>query len=119
PCAAVIDNQKGYYTKLHVKDLDAKDLKTLDEIRFATFAIELGDGKPVRLALDAKSAAAVPVLLKSFDGYARMALDMLHDDSAAAAKANETESETDKLMKKLTTELVHSRQVHTHGSHVE
>jgi len=115
PFALVLDNHEGHYTKLHEKDIDAKDRKTLDEIAFATFAIELGDGKPVRLAVDAKSATAVPTLQKVFDGYARLALDKIHEEMAAAGK----QGKYDKLVIKLATELVQSRRVERHGAHIE
>jgi beta-lactamase regulating signal transducer with metallopeptidase domain len=119
PFVAVIDNHKGHYTKLHQKDLDAKDLKTLDEIRFAALAIELGDGKPVCLSVDAKSNAAVPMLLKAFEGYAHLALDAIREEKAHADKHEEPETDSDRLMMKLSTELLQSRQVHRHGSSIE
>jgi len=115
PFAVVLDNHTGHYTELHEKDLDAKDLKTLDTIAFATFAIELGDGKPVRLAVDAKSAAAAPMLRRAFDGYARLAMDKIHEEMAASGK----QDDYDKFMIKLATELVQSRRVQRHGSHIE
>jgi beta-lactamase regulating signal transducer with metallopeptidase domain len=113
PLAVVLDNHNGHYTKLHEKDLDAKDLKTLDAVAFATLAIELGDGKPVRLIADAKSTAAVPKLLRAVEGYARMAPAKIREEMVGEQDA------ADKLMLKLGMELVQSRQVHRHGSRIE
>lgn len=67
PLAVVVDNCNGSYQKTFAKDLEeAPELQTmLDNLRFATLGVELGDGKPMRVVLDAISPSAAKVLEKA------------------------------------------------------
>jgi beta-lactamase regulating signal transducer with metallopeptidase domain len=113
PFALVLDNTAGHYVKIFAKDVESKDLKVLEAIRFVAFGIELGDGRPVRLIVDAQSAAAVPDLEKAFDGYAELTLKAVrqHDGS--------DDEELGEMETKLVSELMLSRQVHRRGSSLE
>jgi hypothetical protein len=109
--AVVLDNHDNYYAKTYLKDLEKKDVQVLKRIRFAAVGIELGEGKPVRAVMDAKSADAAPVLEKAIYRYGRRALSTIRE----APKDNEA----DRVWMKLLTELVKSGRVHRDGDRVE
>src|SRR5439155_8267447 len=69
PFALVLDNHAQHYTKLYEKDAKDMDLEVLKDLRFFTVGVELGDGRPVRLILEAASADAAERLEKACDRY--------------------------------------------------
>ena len=62
--AIVLDNADGNYRQRFAKDLkDEPEMKTLlENLRFASLGIELGDGRPVRAVFDAVTPAARKVI---------------------------------------------------------
>jgi hypothetical protein len=109
PIAAVLDNHDGKYSKLFVKDLDADHLRILDNIRFAAVGIEVGDGRPVRLVLDAKSASVVHELEKGMDGVFRLIVN----------EAEHTKHDSGPAAKKLVSELWQSHKLNRAGTRLE
>jgi beta-lactamase regulating signal transducer with metallopeptidase domain len=111
PIVAVIDNHDQYYSKTFAKDLQPDELTVLENIRFAGIGIEVGHGRPVRMILDAKSAAVAPSVEKAVDDLIRSKRDEIEK-----AKA---ESEEEKVDLKLTTELIQSLKRHREGARIE
>ena len=100
------------------KDLEPNELKIVEKVRFVLenvrllmVGIELGDGRPARLILDAKSAAAAREVHQATEVVARSVLAML--------QRQKPEDDYDKTALKLTTELIQSRKVHCQGTRVE
>src|SRR5439155_26756793 len=58
PFALVLDNHAQHYTKLYEQDAKDMDLEAQKDLRFVTVGVELGDGRPVRLILEAGRADA-------------------------------------------------------------
>jgi beta-lactamase regulating signal transducer with metallopeptidase domain len=114
--AVVLDNQKRYYTEILGKDLEKKDKRVLDDIRFAALAVELGEGRPVRLVVDARSPAAVVRLRTAFDGYARLLQERLDADEPLDTDA---EDQMGMLLLKMIQELLDSRQLRQQDSRLE
>lgn len=114
PFAAVLDNSDGNHSKTHDKDLDkSPELKEIvDTIRFATFGIEFGDGRPMRMVLDAYSA----------DGVKRLETALIKSALGGLAKAKEDAEKYDgaaQLWLRLATDMVTGRQVNVTGSRLE
>lgn len=112
PLAVILENSDDYYGTVMANDIEKKDLEALRKIRFATLAIELGDGRPVRLIVDAKSAAAAAELEEAGDAQAKFLEKQLQQegkpsDQPAAAYW------------KLGWELLQSREVRRDGSRLE
>jgi hypothetical protein len=112
PLAMVLDNRDGHYRKLFAKDLGAQDLAVLENVRFATLGIELGEGRPVRVAVEAKSPAGALEVEKAMNGYARALLAEL-DNQEVPVPANEA------IFVKLGNELLQSRRLKRTGPHLE
>src|SRR5262249_31596082 len=55
PIALVLDNRDQNLAQVFAKDVTPEQLRILQDIRFAALGIELGEGRPVRLVLDARS----------------------------------------------------------------
>jgi hypothetical protein len=70
-----MNNKDQHYCKLFADDMEATDLKVLENIQAAALGIELGDGRPVRVAPDTKSVAEAPTVEKALDGYAETTLN--------------------------------------------
>jgi hypothetical protein len=111
PIAAVVDNHDQQYAKVLAKDLQPDELKLLENIRFATVGIEVGEDRPVHLILDAKSAATAPALEKAFEVVARSLREKIQQ--------TKPEDDQDKIAQKLATELLHSHKFHRDGSRLE
>ena len=123
PIALVLDNHD--FAKMHAKelemrskDLEPNELKIVEKVRFVLenvrllmVGIELGDGRPARLILDAKSAAAAREVHQATEVVARSVLAML--------QRQKPEDDYDKTALKLTTELIQFRKVHCQGTRVE
>jgi beta-lactamase regulating signal transducer with metallopeptidase domain len=116
PFAVVLDNTDGNYATRYAKDVeDLPEMKSiLKDLRFASLGIELGDNRPVRVVLDAKSAEAAKTMEKYgtkllMDGLAKVREEAKEDDADAV----------ERVWLKLSTELVESRRVHMQGSRVE
>jgi beta-lactamase regulating signal transducer with metallopeptidase domain len=114
PFAVVFDNTDGGHGKRHAKDLDDLPyaLAVLDRVRFVTLGIELGDGRPVRLVLDAKSPAVAEVVEETANRFLQQAMTKLKQEIDPTDPG-------DKLWLKLFTELVDSRQARVQGSRLE
>lgn len=114
PFAVVVDNTDGNYTTRFAKDVeDLPEMKSLlADLRFAALGIELGDNRPVRLVLDAKSAEAA----KAMEKYGTK---LLLDGLAKAKEEAKDGDDIERVELKLVTELVDSRRVRREGSHVE
>jgi len=100
------------------KELEPNELKIVEKVRFVLenvgfvmVGIEVGDGRPARLILDAKSAAAAREVEKAAEIAFRSVLEMLQQQKP--------EDEYDKTALKLTTELIQSRKLHREGARVE
>jgi beta-lactamase regulating signal transducer with metallopeptidase domain len=123
PIAAVLDNRD--FAKMHAKELEmrAKELEpnelkimekvrfVFDNVRFIMIGIEVGDDRPARLILDAKSAAAAREVEKAAEVVARSVLEQVQQ--------HEPEDEHDKTALKMTTELCQSGKLHRKGARVE
>ena len=108
--AAVLDNREDHYGKLFAKDFDAAQLQIIQNSRFAAVGIEVGEGRPVRLVLDAKSDAAAPDLEKAMDGVLCGSL---------VALSEHVEPDTSPDAKKLVSELWKSRKMNRSGARLE
>jgi hypothetical protein len=113
PFALVLDNKNGHYGRAFANDVESKDLKILEAIKVVTLGTELGDGRPVRLIVDAQSPSAVPDLEKAFDGYAGLVLKAVRNSDGTPDK------DVGQVVVKLFTDLMQSRQVHRQGSSLE
>jgi len=102
--ALVVDNRDGYLSGRFAKDLEKKELSLFEKMGLAAFGVELGDGRPVRLTVEAKSAAAAQELAQALEDYARLGLAELRTHE----KAEPPEA---KVFNKLATELLQSRQL--------
>jgi beta-lactamase regulating signal transducer with metallopeptidase domain len=109
PIAAVMDNRDQHYAKLFAKDLDAGQLRIVENLRFATLGIEVGAGRPVRLLLDATSAAAAMDLETAVDGVFRAIVD----------EVQKPRSDSERDVPKLVAELWQSRTVKRTGAQLE
>src|SRR5262249_8759049 len=114
PFAVVVDNTDGNYATRFAKDVeDLPEMKSLlADLRFASLGIELGDNRPVRIVLDAKSAKAA----KAMEKYGTK---LFLQGLAKVKEESKTDDDIDKVWLKLTTELVESRRVHREASRVE
>ncbi|MFO0969256.1 MAG: M56 family metallopeptidase [Gemmataceae bacterium] len=112
PLACVLDNSDQYYAKLFDKDLQPADRATLEKVRFATVGVELGEGRPVRLILDATSTADGLALERACDGYARAFEEQLGTKATEIAKEDE-------IVVRLATELLKSRRGRRDGARLE
>ena len=113
PFAFVLDNTDLHYVRVFSQDLEQKDISVLEALRFLALGIELGDGRPVRVVVDAQSEAAVALVEKAFDSYARQVVE------AAREPGDPAEESIDKVMLKLATELLQSRRLERHGASLE
>ncbi|HWY87662.1 MAG TPA: M56 family metallopeptidase, partial [Gemmataceae bacterium] len=113
PLALVMDNHKQYYAKLLAKDKEfgENDMRIVEGIHFASLGIELGKGRPVRLVLDAKSAAAAPELAEAVNAYAGSLPEMVRQYKADNAFMKTT--------MKWVGDLLQSRQTRSEGAHLE
>jgi hypothetical protein len=111
PIAAGLDNQDQPYAKILSKDLQPDELKLLANIRFAAVGIEIGEGRPVRVILDAKSAATAPELEKATDVVTRSMREKVQQ-----AKP---EDDQEKITLKLAAELFQSQKFHRQGARLE
>ena len=109
PIAVVLDNSKDQYGKLFAKELDATQLQIVRNTRFAAVGIEVGEDRPVRLVLDAKSAAATMDLEKGVEDYFRSIVDFTEH-----AKIEPTP-----LLTLLVSELWKSRNMNRSGARLE
>jgi hypothetical protein len=111
PIAAVVDNQAQQYAKILAKDVESAELKIIESIRFAAVGIEIGDGRPVRLILDAKSATAAPELERTVGLVVRSLQEKI--------KQAMPEDEQDKITIKLASELFRSQKLRRDGARLE
>jgi BlaR1 peptidase M56 len=111
PIAAVIDNRDQHYAKISANDLQPDELRILENIRFASIGIEIGDGRPVRMILDAKSAEVAAGTEK--------AVDVLIRGMREKIEKAKPESDDEKVGLKMTTELIQSHEVLREGTRIE
>jgi hypothetical protein len=105
----VLDNREDQYGKLFAKELDATQLQIVRNTRFAAVGIEVGEERPVRLVLDAKSAAVTMDLEKGVEGYFRSIVDFTEN-----AKIEPTP-----VLTLLVSELWNSRKMNRSGARLE
>jgi hypothetical protein len=109
PIAAVLDDRDGNYGRLFAKDLEADHLRLLENIRFVAVGIEVGEGRPVRLVVDAKSAVAAQDLEKGMDSVFR---SIEHDVQHA-------KEDSGPYATKLVSELWQSHKLNRAGARLE
>jgi hypothetical protein len=108
----VVDNRDANLSGRFVKDLEKKELNLLEKTALATLGIELGDGRPVRLTVEAKSTAGAQELAQALDDYARMGLAELRANEQAVHPMAQ-------VFCKLAIELLQSRQLLRQDSRLE
>jgi beta-lactamase regulating signal transducer with metallopeptidase domain len=113
PIALAFDNHDGQYFKRFDNDLPGSLLEGLRSARFATLGVEMGEGRPIRVLIDAKSVDAAPAVEKALRGTI--------DHAAQAFKEHQSEFEgpMGEALRKLAGELIASSKVERDGARVE